>query len=63
MRISRTAISCAPTALLHDRDRAADLAERLEVANEQDRIRQITHVDRRGDVFPDEAVLGKRQNR
>ena len=43
---------------LDNRDRASDLAERFEVPDEQDRVGQITDVERRGDLLPDEAVLG-----
>src|SRR5436190_15945108 len=41
-------------ALLHNRDRATYLTECLEVANEQDGIREVTHVNGRRYLLPDE---------
>jgi hypothetical protein len=29
----------------------------FEVANEQDRVREITHINRRGDLLPHNAML------
>src|SRR4051812_18484562 len=48
----RHLVLCA--ALLYDRQRPADLAAVLEVAQKGDGIREIAHVDRRIDLRPDE---------
>ena len=57
---SRIVSSCDARALLNDRDRATDPAQRLEIAQQDDGVGEIGDVDRRLHVA-DQPVLRDRQ--